>query len=45
MKLSSYYKQLKYVVKLVKKEGDEKTPFDQCYLFKEDIKTPNPPIN
>ena len=45
MKLSSYYKQLGWTVKLVEKSGDEKLPCDICYVFKEKLETPNPPIN
>lgn len=44
MKISSYHKQKGDVVNFVTKEDDIFRPYDLYYIFKDDPKTPNPPL-
>lgn len=45
MKLSSYYKQLGWVVNFVEREDDINRPFDEYYILREHDNTPQPPAS
>lgn len=44
-KISSYHKQLGDSINFVLKEYDIYRPYDIYYVFKEDLNTPNPPLD
>ena len=44
MRISSYHKQCGDTVNFVLKEDDIHRPYDLYYIIKENIKTPNPPV-